>query len=95
MTSLLFQSSDILLSLVLEVKYFSVLLDRLQILMLRNSYISKEVQKGFLAGMSGCIEHTFALLIRDAKESHRQIAITWLDHFVKAGVQIARNRKQR
>ena len=49
--------------------------------MLRNSYISKEVQKGFLAGMSGCIEHTFALLeaIRDAKESHRQIVITWLD----------------
>ena len=49
--------------------------------MLRNSYISKEVQKGFLAGMSGCIEHTFALLeaIRDAKESHRQIVIMWLD----------------
>ena len=61
--------------------FFSVLSDRLQVYMLRNSYISKEVQKGFLAGMSGCIEHTFALLeaIRDAKESHRQIVITWLD----------------
>ena len=31
--------------------------------------------------MPGCIEHTFALLeaLRDAKESHRQIVITWLD----------------
>ena len=61
--------------------FFSVLSDRLQVYMLRNSYISKEVQKGFLAGMSGCIEYTVALLeaIRDAKESHRQIVITWLD----------------
>ena len=53
-------------------------------------YIQRSSER-LLAGMSGCIE----LLIRDAKESHRQIAITWLDHFVKAGVQIARNRKQR
>ena len=31
--------------------------------------------------MPGCLEHTFALLeaLRDAKESHRQIIITWLD----------------
>ena len=31
--------------------------------------------------MPGCIEHTFTLLeaLRDAKESHRQIVITWLD----------------
>ena len=61
--------------------FFSVVSDRLQVFILRNNYISKEVQKGFLAGMPGCIEHTFALLeaLRDAKESHRQIVITWLD----------------
>ena len=55
--------------------FFSVLSGWLQVFMLRNS------QKGFLVGMSGCIEHIFALLeaIRDAKESHRQIVITWLD----------------
>jgi len=30
---------------------------------------------------TGCLEHTFALFeaFRDAKESHRQIIITWLD----------------
>jgi len=49
--------------------------------MLRNNYISRDVQKGFLSGMPGCIEHTFGLLeaLRDAKESYRQIVITWLD----------------
>ena len=49
--------------------------------MLQNKYISREIQKGFLAGMPGCIEHTFALLeaLKDAKESHRQLIICWLD----------------
>ena len=61
--------------------FFSVLSDRLQAFMLRNSYISREIQKGFLAGMPGCLEHTFALLeaLRDAKDSYRQIVIAWLD----------------
>ena len=51
--------------------------------MLKNGYISKEIQKGFLAGVSGCVEHTFAFklleAIRDAKSSHWQLVITWLD----------------
>ena len=61
--------------------FFSVVSNRLQVFMLKNGYISKEIQKGFLAGVSGCVEHTFALLeaIRDAKSSHRQLVITWLD----------------
>ena len=61
--------------------FFSVLSDRLQVFMLRNSYISRDIQKGFLAGMPGCIEHTFGLLeaLRDAKDSYRQIVLTWLD----------------
>jgi hypothetical protein len=60
--------------------FFSVLSDRLQVFLLRNCYISKEIQKGFLAGMPGCLEHTFALLeaLRDAKDSYRQIVIAWL-----------------
>ena len=41
--------------------FFSVLSDRLQVLILSNGYISKEIQKGFLAGMPDCLEHTFAL----------------------------------
>ena len=61
--------------------FFSVLSDRLQVFLLRNCYISREIQKGFLAGMPGCLEHTFALLeaLRDARESYRQIVIAWLD----------------
>lgn len=61
--------------------FFSVLSNRLQVFMLRNCYISREIQKGFLAGMPGCIEHTFALLeaLKDAKSCYRQIIITWLD----------------
>ena len=61
--------------------FFSVLSNRLQVFMLRNCYISREIQKGFLAGMPGCIEHTFALLeaLKDAKDSYRQIIIAWLD----------------
>ena len=61
--------------------FFSVLSDRLQVFMLRNNYISREIQKGFLAGTPGCLEHTFALLeaLQDAKDSYRQIIVAWLD----------------
>ena len=61
--------------------FFSVLSERLQVFMLRNNYISRDIQKGFLSGMPGCIEHTFGLLeaLRDAKESYRQIVLCWLD----------------
>ena len=61
--------------------FFSVLSERLQVFMLRNNYISRDIQKGFLSGMPGCIEYTFALLaaLRDAKQSYRQIVLTWLD----------------
>ena len=61
--------------------FFSVLSDRLQAFMLRNNYISREVQKGFLTGVPGCLEHTFTLLeaLRDAKDCYRHIVLSWLD----------------
>ena len=61
--------------------FFSVIAEKLQVYFIKNNYIPREIQKGFLAGTPGCIEHTFALLeaLRDAKESHRQIVIAWLD----------------
>ena len=61
--------------------FFSVVADRIQSYMLKNGFISREIQKGFLIGMSGCLEHTFTLLeaLKDAKEHHRQIIICWLD----------------
>ena len=39
------------------------------------------MQKGFLKGIPGCIEHTFALHeeLRDAYTHHKQIVISWID----------------
>jgi len=50
-------------------------------LLLKNNFISREIQKGFLAGVPGCIEHTFALFeaLRDSKQHYRQLVITWID----------------
>jgi hypothetical protein len=61
--------------------FFSVLSDRLQDFLVHNKYIRIEIQKGFLAGMPGCIEHAFALFeaLREAKEHKRQIVVTWID----------------
>lgn len=61
--------------------FFSVLSDRLQSFLIRNNFISREIQKGFLSGVAGCVEHVFALMeaLRDAKDHMRQIIITWLD----------------
>ena len=39
------------------------------------------VQKGFLKGVAGCVEHTFSLqeILRDAYDHNRQIVVTWID----------------
>ena len=42
--------------------FFSVVAESLQFFMIKNNFISREIQKGFLAGVPGCIEHTFALM---------------------------------
>ena len=49
--------------------------------MIKNKYINTSVQKGFLKGIPGCIEHTFALHeeLRDAYTHHKQIVISWID----------------
>ena len=46
-----------------------------------NGYLPGIIQKGFLPGLSGCIEHTSMLMaaLRDAKRANRTIIITWLD----------------
>ena len=61
--------------------FFSVLADRLQFFMVKNNFISKSIQKGFLAGVSGCLEHSFALMeaLKEARTVHRQIVVTWID----------------
>ena len=46
-----------------------------------NKFIDKTIQMGFLTGVAGCIEHTFATneAMRDAYENHRQIILTFID----------------
>ena len=60
---------------------FTVLSDRLQTFLVRNSYIPRKMQKGFLSGIAGCIEHSFMLYeaLKEAKDEQRQIVIAWID----------------
>ena len=68
----------IILIRLLERFFFSIISFKiLQIFKLKKNYISRYVPKGFTLGVSGCIEHTFALL--DAKNSSPQIITTWFD----------------
>ena len=63
----------IILIRLLERFFFSIISFKiLQIFKLKKNYISRYVPKGFTLGVSGCIEHTFALL--DAKNSSRKLS---------------------
>ena len=61
--------------------FFTIIAGRLARFMLLNRYIKIQKQKGFLEGMSGCLEHSFVLweALRNAKENTRAIVITWID----------------
>ena len=61
--------------------FFSCISARLQQFMIKNSYIERKTQKGFLCGVAGCLEHSFVMheAIREAKEHTRQLVITWID----------------
>ena len=49
--------------------------------MVQNNYIDQAIQKGFLPGIAGCVEHTQALMetLLDAKQNAREIVVAWLD----------------
>ena len=49
--------------------------------MVRNGFIKRQVQNGFLSGVPGCLEHTFVAweMLREAFENTRQLVISWLD----------------
>jgi len=61
--------------------FLSVISDRLQRFFVKNDYIPRDLQKGFLAGVPGCVEHSFMLFeaMREAKDLHRQIVVSWID----------------
>ena len=49
--------------------------------MTKNSFFDLRLQKGFLLGVSGCIEHTSLIseALRDARSHQRSICVSWLD----------------
>ena len=49
--------------------------------MIKNKFFDHRLQKGFMPGVSGCLEHTTLLTeaLRDAREHQRSICISWLD----------------
>jgi hypothetical protein len=61
--------------------FFSVISDRLQQFMIKNRFIDRSYQKGFLSGVAGCLEHSFTLFeaLREAKLEKRQIVVAWID----------------
>ena len=61
--------------------FFSIISARLQKFMVKNNFIKTTIQKGFLFGVPGCVEHAFSLweALREAKDEARAIVISWLD----------------
>ena len=61
--------------------FFSIIADRLQKFMVKNKYIKTSSQKGFLFGVPGCIEHSFAFAeaLRRVRADKRAIVISWID----------------
>lgn len=61
--------------------FFSIVSARLQKFLVKNNYIKTAIQKGFLFGVPGCVEHAFSLweALREAKDEQRAIVISWLD----------------
>ena len=59
----------------------STISDRLQRFFVCNQYIPRKIQKGFLAGIAGCVEHSFMLFeaMKEPKEEQRQIVVSWID----------------
>ncbi len=61
---------------------FSVLARHMQKFLVGNKFLDRRVQKGFMAGIPGCVEHSFSLheALREAKTVKRQIvAASWID----------------
>ena len=61
--------------------FLSIISDRMQRFLVKNLFIPRKVQKGFLSGIAGCVEHSFMLYeaMKEAKEEQRQIVISWID----------------
>ena len=60
---------------------FQVLANRLLSYMVGNGYIDQSIQKGFLPGVAGCVEHTQLLMetLLGAKRNAKEKVVAWLD----------------
>ena len=61
--------------------FFSLLSKSFTSYMIRNEYFDKQTQKGFLPGISGCVEHACISqeALRDARRHRRSICFAWVD----------------
>ena len=61
--------------------FFSAVHKRVANFLIKNGYISTKMQKAFIEGIAGCIEHGILIqeAIRYAREHRKSICITWLD----------------
>jgi len=61
--------------------FFTLMQWRLSDFMLKNGYINSKVQKGFMAEVAGCVEHseTMYRMLTDAKNSKRDLCVCWID----------------
>ena len=61
--------------------YTSILKGRWLSFLMSNGYLDTGVQKAFIPGVPGCVEHYQKLtaIIRDAHTKHRSLSLCWLD----------------
>ena len=55
--------------------------DRLQRFMTTNNYIKRNIQKGFLSGVAGCVDHTFMLgeALQERIRDKLAFVVSWID----------------
>ena len=61
--------------------FFSVVSDRLQRFTTTNNYIKRNIQKGFLSGVAGCVDHTFMLgeALQERIRDKLAFVVSWID----------------
>ena len=75
------QFRDINLSNIDGKIFFGILSKRAGTFMTDNAFINTSVQKGYIRGIPGVLEHTYMITetLQNAKQNQRQICISWLD----------------
>ena len=61
--------------------FWAIIARRMNKFLLQNQFIDTSVQKGGVAGIPGCLEHTATItqLITEAKKSKKNLSVVWLD----------------